>query len=318
MLINTAKLFGINEYKIVWSDLPVSYGYTDPGLFYCMRQGIAPYYGVQVIPSSEVKTVVPSSRRIDELNMKHYDYICYRPIVDNDSIDYIEANYDDTEGAIKYDGKVVMAIEDVVEPHNGSADSHYEFELFSLNLDNSFEFSNWYLIPTENGAEKLEIAPANYNTTIQPTKEIKHWISNEDLTSGEVALTRDEFKSFTNTAEQLNINKFKIVYNNQSSNPIYYGFLADGVASAELRNQVALQVIPTGEIGRLVDVSVREEYWYTRKLFYWTLIENYAGYTGTEKTKYYVFHWSGLDQYKQYYMIPIDDNGNEVYKLYIS
>ena len=144
MLINTAKLFGINEYKIVWSDLPVSYGYTDPGLFYCMRQGIAPYYGVQVIPSSEVKTVVPSIRRIDVLNMNHYDYICYRPIVDNDNIDYIEENYDDTEGAVKYDGKVVMAIEDVIEPDKDKTDSLYTFDLLRLNEDNSYEYSNWY------------------------------------------------------------------------------------------------------------------------------------------------------------------------------
>ena len=197
ILLNTAKLFGIDKYEIVWSDHPVEYGYTDPGLFYCMRNGIAYGYGVQVIPGSDVTIVAEGMKKLSANGYKKLNYIAYRPLVEDDNLDYVLKNFSSAEGAYKTDVSVVAKIKDIIESDEdkNKDEAFYLKDLDSINALNSFQFFNWYLIPVDDKGRKFELnyVEDNYDTTINTEVKSKYWINNNQLTSGGAAIDRITF-----------------------------------------------------------------------------------------------------------------------------
>ena len=52
---------------------------------YCGRNGMAYGYGVQIAPSSDVRTICPSFTKLKASEYtSEYEFICYRPVVEED------------------------------------------------------------------------------------------------------------------------------------------------------------------------------------------------------------------------------------------
>ena len=303
-----------------------------------MRNGIAYGYGVQVIPGSDVTTVAEDMKKLTAYGYKKLNYIAYRPLVEDDNLDYVLKNFSSAEGAYKTDVSVVAKIKDITESKEdkNKDEAYYLNNLDSINALNSFQFFNWYLIPVDsNDHQKYELnySKNNYDTSVEAAAESKYWVDNKQLTSGGVPIDRITFNSFVLTAKQFEMPGIKIVYNNSETTPRYYSFIR-GVNGAELNKLVALQVIKTVDVIDVIDVysaclkeakgdeSLAEVYYRSKwlnpnfnPLYYWTLAENTYSDT-TEKN--FVYRRSSMDKYKDYAMIPLDENGREDLRVYIS
>ena len=332
ILLNTAKLFGIDQYEIIWSDHPVEYGYVDPGLYFCMRNGIAYGYGVQVAPSADVQSVAENMKKLTAAQYKKNDYIAYRPLVAADNLDYVLENYASTDAAYKAEKNVVMKLTNIKEPTTSKDDyAHYLLELVDANLNNTFEFMNWYLVPIKNNVRNLELGYGNntINTNVSPAVETKYWFSNETLTSGGAPIQKFCFDRYINTAKQLKIDAFKIVYNDSETVPVFYSFVVKSADLALPTEKVAVQIVKGNDISEMVDLmawcldiadgnetmaKIRYDEYINAKRWYWTLKENDSKAKPVEK--YAIYSESAFDNFKEYIMIPLNKDGSDDLRIY--
>lgn len=342
ILMATAKQFGINRFKIEWSDLPVTYGYTDPGLLYCTRNGISYGLGMQVIPGSEVKTVATDMKNMKALAYKKRDYIAYRPIVEEDDRDFILANFASTESGYKSsNGIFVAGIDNITIPQNlpGQPQSQFPVTLETENEYNMFEFSNWYLIPIdENGNEILEIGYQNntFDNTVKPAVETKYWVPNEQLVTdtpgGQVKIKKVAFDGYIRAAKELNIPGIRLVYNT-TSDPIYYSFVSHHAYAYYIQSdKIGLQTMPGSDIlafepdlkeklikryGGDEELAQQElEAELNLKYVFWSLSKHYTGGDPVLNDYWIYYNWYDNPFKDAYIMIPLDENGNDDLRLF--
>ena len=323
ILLATAELFNIKEYDIIWSPVPIEGAYTDPGAYYCMRNGLAYGYGVQIIDSNNVTKVCPSMKRGPASQFIMDKYAVFRPEVPADSEPRVLESFEVADLCKKSDGQIVAGLWDLTE-----VDPSNEFDLEWLNRDNSFNFMNWYLIPIKDGEAIDE--PYNlgqYNLSTEPGAEIEYWFTNDEL--GEIIVRRDVFYDYVNTAKQLGIKKFKIEYNDNVKEPIIYSFVDHvGGHSVQYKKHTAYQVIPLADLDKVVDVeawtensaTTKEDLLWTiqsKKYYFWTLRENEISDEPIPDYFYTSVLWEYLgDTYDGHVMIPLTEDGEEDLRLY--
>lgn len=319
ILIDTAEAFGIDRYKIVWSDHPIEYAYADPGLYYSMKMGVAYGYGVQIAPGAEVKTLCPNMTNLDASYYKFDQFLCYRPIVEDDSQEEVLAGFDVTYGAYKDGDIVVMDMEDIIEPER--IDTNYMSELLWANEFNPFNFVNWYLVPIDEKGNEIYEMNTNEYTEVKTSFEPTYWFTNEELLADGRELRREDFYAFLKTAEFFGFSNFKFIY---SEDVVYYGFNNGNFGYGFCTPTGTAQIVPGTDITILnpnlyqsyIDSGYSEEeanalveHWKNSTYIAWIkeelvkeTVENDILYSG-----YYVL--------SNYYMIPLDENGNEILKL---
>lgn len=312
VLMNTAKLFGIGEYKIVWSDVPIKYGYTDPGMYYCMQQGIAYGVGVQIISIEDIRTVCPN---IDEFTASFYEFfydgIMYRPTVEADyRSEVLEGR--ELGGDVHIENDILISGFYNLGP---ATDSEYS--------TSNFEYAGWYLIPTADGEESLSMVN-NYYPDKVDIPDNKYWFTSEQING----LSRYQLHTFLKMMEKYNIENAKFV---KSSTIIQYGFIIGGNMITNSKNQFGVQMIP-GEDVRILfpelenwlrnqypdDVSQElvekeKEKYYTDDTVCWGLT------TYESDSDFYpkgIFIDTNVWVAPTWYMIPLDENGNEIYRLW--
>ena len=318
ILINTAKTFGIDKYKIVWSPLPIEYAYTDPGLFYCMKNGIAYGYGVQVVPSYDILTICPDIDMSSECFYEQYEYMCYRPLTVEDNLDKVLASFEVTESAYKEGNIVVGAIEDINPAPNfrGEYTEYILSELEFANEYNAFTFTNWYLIPIDDNSN--EVYTLNYKETYNDVRsncmnKTKYWFTSEDLTPDEELVTKYSFYEDLKMAKFFDFDNYKYVYS--PDEVIYYG-INSGCQIVKASDYIVLKPNLYQEF---IDDGCTEE-----------VAKNEVEYLcSTEHYLYYRWHlkdWNDgnselkistdfTDNYLEMYMVPLDSNGNEMLKM---
>ena len=332
-LKNAAIFFGIDRYEIVWSDHPVEYAIADPGMYYCLRNGIAYGYGMQIIPSEDVKTVCPNIKKLKENTYKrNSELIAFRPLVGDDDDENVLANYADTESAYKEGGMVVATIDDLIETNRTGEE--YLSTLESLNWNNSFEHINWYLVPIDENGQKVEkVITDGFNMNVKTSAEVNYFVSNDELTCCGVRtpISRVYFERFVNTAKQLRIKQFKIAYNEMVNEPpVFYSFMVSRSTTVTATG-AAVQVVPGRDVEKIIDLNalcmniangqedIAAMYYddlMNQKLWYWTKACNDVERNTTEENVVYTYLWT--DEFDGYYMIPLNSDGTEDLRLFIS
>lgn len=329
ILLNTAKFFGIDKFEIRWSDHPLEYAYTDPGLFCCMRNGIAYGYGVQVVPGTDISKIAENINPLTASVYEKYNYIAFRPLVDDDNNDYVLRNFWSSESSFKTDENVILKIKNVVESEENKLEneSNYVSDLEIKNEMNSFQFCNWYLIPIDESRQKreLNLNYDNFDINVQAGATSKYWIDNTQLYCGDEPISRLLFNRYLDTAKQFDMPGFKIKYNNSEKEPMEYSFI--GTDLKNVNSEIAVQVIPTNDILQLVDVyaiTLKElngdeklaEMFYLHWIsklynphYYWT--------KDSRSEENVFFKFDRKDNYKNYVLVPLDENGNEDLRLYL-
>ena len=192
---------------------------------------------------------------------------------------------------------------------------------------------NWYLIPIDqDGNHILQINENGYDTTITPASNIEYWFDNSDFTSGGAAISRGSFNNFVITARYFNMPNFKIVYNSDDENPIYYSFVNSGLSNVGTLECGAVQVIHNADIVNVIDLEARTlkqangntelakvyyEEWLNeeiRPIYYWTVSE----FDSEETEGNVVYFKTSFDSYESYVLIPLDENSNEDLRLFVS
>jgi hypothetical protein len=329
-------MFGIDKYEIVWSYTPVAYAYADPGALYCMMNGIAYGYGVQIAEGSDIAKVGIGMPKIDQLDYKTDDYLCYRPLVSDDNLDRVLNG--GSKSAYRLNDRVVIAIEDVIQPDEYEpGDQNYAFELVNANEYNEFEISNWYLIPLDDEDNQvLELnSMTRINTGVEAGYNLKYWFTYEDLfAEDQTQIALSTFKAYLNTAIQYNFEDCKIVFNNSSTEPIFYSFASRGKLHGlgDLKKGAAVQIIHTEDIEKIYNLKqscldeangdeqrFNERYnWFLNNnihpCWYCTLAENNKN-TYTDNRKYAFYYYDSWDEYDDYVLIPLK-NGQEDLRIY--
>ena len=315
-------MFGVTNFHIEWSDTPIQYAYADPGLYYCIRNGVSYGYGVQIIPGKDVTVVAEDMKKLKSYNYTKREYCAYRPLVDADKLDKVLQNYNNTESAYKtQSGNVVIKIDDVVIP-TIDKEADYDWYLFNLdseNVFNSFEYANWYLV--DDSSTQISYKNNTFNTSVEPGATTKYYISNDQVANDHGVFARGAFKLCVETAERFNMPGFRIAYNTSSSEPIYYSFYANGLASEAHNAKLAVQVIKGADLPKITDLmkyclelsggdqEVANRYYNERvqkPIFYWTVEDNKN-----------VFYSSlPIDKLDTFVMIPLDMNGYADLKVY--
>ena len=329
ILINTAETFGIDQYKIVWSDTPIEYAYTDPGLYYCMKNGISYGYGVQVAPSEDISTLCPEMKKLVQAEYKQNEFICYRPIIDDDNKANVLEGFDVTDSAYKNStGIVVMAINEGTD--------------FQGNIEyNVFSSSNWYLVPIEGNEQ--EIYELNYKETYDLTQTVveepKYWFTNTELSPGDKTMPKERFYEFIATAEMLGLENMKFVNSNDIQ---HYGFAPGLLAFSVSEYKGDAQIIPATDL-LIVEPDLLEQYldagytessaqlrvaddtnpevhpyyaWIPKELL---IIDNDS--TSDDHRDIYVFNDVTYElqitiNNDLWWMIPTDESGNEILKVW--
>ena len=312
ILINTAKTFAIDKYKIVWSNTPIEYAYTDPGLFYCMKNGIAYGYGVQVAPGYDVTEICPDMDMSTQCFYEQYELMCYRPLTDDDKLDKVLSGFEVTESAYKEGNIVVGAIEDINIPN----DANDAFQLKYDNEYNSFNFMNWYLIPLDNNSKEvysLNVKEAYNVAKSDYMSKTKYWFTNEDLTPDEELVTAEHFYEDLKLAEFFNLANFKYVYS--SDDVIYYGIYA-GRQVVKASDYIILKPNLYQE---LRDEGYNDEV-AKNQVEYLCSSDHYLYYRWCLKdwnnaNSELVITTDGTKNIMSMYMIPLDSNGNESLKI---
>ena len=325
ILINTAEMFNIDRYEIIWSHHPIAYAYAAPDAYFCMREGFAYGFGIQLIPSSDISEVCPGMKKLKASTYKmNNDYLAYRPLVAADDTEDVLSSYEVTIDAYKEDKVIIAGINKIIEPDTDPGSSLYMSDLEFGNEYNVFNFIGWYLIPIdEEGNQILELNTAEHNTSVTPAAEIEYWFTNVEL-EGEVApIVRWLFNEFVFTARQFNMPDFKVVYNNNHDEPLLYGFTRGTNLDLFNLGKGTVQIIPTSEIVNVIDVEARcvdvADYEYylnevANPYYYVTLGENDR--RDLDENAFYI--WSKNDSYNVYFLVPLDEDGNEDLRLYVT
>lgn len=317
ILMQTATMFGIERYTIMWSDHPVEYGYANPGEYFCMREGFAYGLGVQIVPSSDIFEITNMKKLKGAEYKSNYTYIAYRPLneADNmsnvlDAFEVTETGYKDTER-----GVIIAGINDIVEPANANkGEEGYLLELDAENWMNTFKFIGWYLVPTdEDGNQILELNNSE-PVEVAVAAETKYWFTNNELTSGGAPVSRNQFNAFINEAEILKMSNFVIKYNEDKYTPTMYSFVNSGITTAF----TTVQVIPTADIVKVIDLNARalEEANGNpdlAKIYYndW-LDENQYPFYYWDPIEKEIYFYSSLDSFDRYCITFLDSEGNEI------
>lgn len=229
MLVNAAKAYGYDNYEIIWSNTPIPYAYTNPGLFYCMMNGIAYGYAVQVIPGEDIQTASTGLSKLVTSELSLNNFNCFRPLTSDDSAENVIENFENSEATYKDKSNLIFCgIEDFNE---GSEDLSF-FDLYFENEYNPFEFANWYLIPVnENGERILE---ANINTPNYEELKIpnsNYWFTQEELTPDGYVVSRHEFNMHLFTANYYGFKNFRL---ESSEDFLYGGYIVGGLNNSNL------------------------------------------------------------------------------------
>ena len=288
-----------------------------------MREGLGYGYGVQIISSSDIATIAPSMNNMDRLNLTWNEYVCYRPVLDVDNESRVLESFDVATSAKKSNNKIIMAIEDIMEPDDSDSDS-YESDLLMENISNSFEFINWYLIPVDSKGNEINEIPdeSKYNLATTPAAQLEYWFTNEQLEAdGETVISSALLNAFVYTARQFNMPDFKIVFND-SEEPILYAF---GGALQDVQTLVKgkTQIISNADLFDLIDIESRGytasdiEYLQdeaSHPYYYWTVIENTSEEPQDDNVAFY--YYNPWDNFNTYLLIPLDEEGNDDLRLF--
>ena len=301
-----------------------------------MDNGIAYGYGVQIAPGTDISTICPSMKKMKQLSYKNHDYICYRPIVEADNQERVLNGFEVSESGYKADGIVVLRLSDIIEPYVSEDNTEYISELDFTNMANSFEFMNWYLIPTKNGEPVYELnnESSNYDTTVAPAADCEYWFTHADFSVGGAPIQRFYFYEMLYTAREKEFGNFKIKYNAEDK-PVVYGYVGSwfsDFAWGDISNGL-LQIIPVEELEKVFDVRAEAvrmaanihstdekliqayiddimQYEY----YYWTKSEN-LNPSIPQFQENVVYRYTEYDRFKGYYMIPLDKEGNEIWQV---
>ena len=297
-----------------------------------MDNGIAYGYGVQIAPGTDISTICPSMKKIKTLGYKNHNYICYRPMVEADNQERVLNGFEVSESGFKTDGVIVMKLADLQEPWVSEDDYSYLELLGYINTANSFEFMNWYLIPTKNGEPVYELNNStNYDTTVAPAADCEYWFTHADFSVGGAPIERGYFYNMLYTAREKGFYNFKIMYNT-TDEPAVYGYVISGFseyARGCIYNGV-LQIIPVEELEKVFDVRAEAlrmakgderlaeyeyEYIMQYEYYYWTSSVNVNTEESPQFQENAVYKYTPDDLFKGYYMIPLDEKGNEIYQV---
>lgn len=214
ILINTAKMFNIEKYKILWGRT-LDYGFVNPGSYYCMEAGMSYGYGVQILPSFEIKNLETGLSDEEIALYKENDYICYRPIVSEDSNEEVLASFDvNSTMAIKTEGGlIVSSIDEIIYPDYVEGVSYSE-TYNEANQENSFNLEGWYLCPiNDSGSYVYNVEYPNEYTDVEPAGSVNTWFTHEEINpDGQPVLGKDDFYAFQKNAEELGYTSYKICY----------------------------------------------------------------------------------------------------------
>ena len=330
ILLNTAKMFNIEKYQIVWSDHPIEYAYADPGLYYCMHNGIAYGYGVQIVSGTDVKGICPTMDNFTASDFEWNQYMCYRPLVEEDNAEKVMMNYEESYGSYRdfETGLVGMMIDDIIEPTY--IYTEYIVLLKDENKFNPFEFINWYLIPIdENGEPVYELNKGEYTVT-KTSVVSNYWWTIEELTPGSIILPRESFYRFVKTMDVYNFEDANVEFVYSEEN-VYYAY-SDGDIRTDIgKCEIALQMIPTTDLVNL-DPNIYQKY--IDKGYSETEAKDIVDDIMRTKHDYYVWTYSDyvednqisqgeelfyITAYRHYpldfYMVILDENGNPVEEI---
>ena len=315
-MLATANLFNIKEYKIIWSDEPILGAYTDPGSLYCMNEGLAYGYGVQIVEKEKVLELCPTIDFFDEWDIRYSDntLCCFRPIVPADSEERVLESFEN-EWTItrKSDGIIIAQISDLLEN-----------DPYKVNDQNPFNYKNWYIIPTENGEPIDEpINSGEYNTSAEPGSTIEYWFTPDELNN----ISRYAFYGFIKKARQLHIPNMKFDY---AKLDVMYGFMYQKVLSGALPLYNAdgtgcAQLVPGSDVYSLINVEkyceyydYREEY-VTQFEYWWTTLDDAREFYSDNSDIYYtaIKQFGESDTLNpEWIMIPLTEDGEEDLRLY--
>lgn len=334
LLINTAKMFGVKRYEFQWSSLPIEYGYFDPGPLFCMTEGYAYGYGVQVLSSDKIYDFAPEKSKLEKSTFKYgYEFLLYRPILEDDNDPKVLSSFELTTDAFKSnDSLLISGMRKIIENTNYEpGEEGYEREIETCNAQNPVEFMGWYLVPVDENGEKVEEVPKEFDTSIKPAKSIRYWFTNEQLCSAGFNILLPVFNIYIETAYLYDMPNFKIVYNNDKENPILYSFEKGGTVTDNGIIVGAPQVLPYYDLPKVVDLykfcleyaqgsekaaTQLEEIILEGKFtpFYYVTLKDNDRNNPIQNVVY--IPDIDVDFHKLYVMIPLDEEGNEDLRPY--
>lgn len=335
LLTNTAKMFGVKHYDFEWSFRPIEYGYFDPGPLFCMEEGFAYGYGVQVLPSDQIDVLAPKKSKLERGEFKSgYEFLLYRPILSDDNESRVLESFEQTEDAFKTeDGLIISGMLEIIEaPNYKPGDEPYEFELSGTNAYNPVDFIGWYLVPLDEDGNKIEAIPEKYDTAVDPAKSIRYWFKNDQLRSAGFSIPLGTFYNYVDTGILYDIPNYKIVYNEDSENPIMYSFEVGNTGITDIKVG-AVQIIPYWDLSKVVDLhKYCLEYMQggegfaaelennivegkDKPFYYVTLAGNSYLKTGTNTNVVYVPNLD-IDTHMGYMMLPLNEEGQEDLRPY--
>lgn len=313
ILTKTApKLFGIKgSYKIVWSDVPITNAFVDPGTFACYKNGFSYGYPVQIKNGSDIQEIAPEVNKIQG-RIYSKKILAYRPQVEADANEFNVNNYLNNEHSFKStSGNFIMILDNIIIPEVDKKDYEYYYsELLSQNINSVFPFANWYLVCDN------DFISYQFETNIEPGATAKYRIPNIELKN----ITRVEYEKLEKTATYFNMPGFRIQYN-ENGTPEKYSFVVSGIYSLGNKTEIGYQIIPGEDLPKVYNLME-----YCLQLKNGDQNEANSEYQKLVSEPYWL--WSiGEDgkttiiHYEDYFeinvvMIPLDNNGHDDLKVY--
>ena len=303
ILVNTAEMFGIDNYKIIYSERPMAYAYCDPGMAYCMEQGLAYGYGIQVLPSAELENMNSGLSKLNRKAMMRASFITYRPIVEDDNKAEVLASCENGWEVKTPDGNFVTAFT-LLEGEDFEYSNRYE----------KFEYQNWYLIPVdENGNEVLENSyyeGREYNVVEAAGEGIYCWQNSGKYLN----LTRESFKNIIKLS-----NDRKFNYEIQESNVIIPYALT--TSSLSIYGDEYIQYVPTQDYLEVYDLQeavmrIYEDEKLAKEVYEsWIVSEMITIHNNDNYTDVKIGF--GLCD-SEYYIVPVDEEGKALREIVLN
>ena len=225
---------------------------------YCGRNGMAYGYGVQIAPSSDVRTICPSFTKLKASEYtSEYEFICYRPVVEEDEEGEVLENYEEIDLESKSDEFFVVGIDEIIAlDESNIAKSGYESEFNSKNPTYEFNYYGWYLVPVD--AEGNEVLELNNNAEFSSVKTnvtTNYYLSDSEIPA---QFNKQDFDAFVKLAEFYGFADIQLV---RSTDPQYYAFYNDETPGGDYNtvSPVLPQLIPGSDI-LIVRPNLYQEY----------------------------------------------------------